>query len=62
VDEKDIKKEATWALSNCTEHAEFSQISALVDKGIIKSLLEGLKMDELKVLAVALEGLENILR
>jgi hypothetical protein len=32
-----------------------------VDKGIIKALLATLKMQEARIIAVALEGLENIL-
>jgi importin subunit alpha-6/7 len=61
-DDQEIKKEAVWAVSNCTASASFQQFAALVDKGIIKSLLATLKMQEARILAVALEGLENILR
>ena len=62
LDDTEIKKEAVWAVSNCTASASFPQFAALVDKGIIKSLLATLKMQEARILAVALEGLENILR
>lgn len=49
-------------MSNCTASANFSQFAALVDKGIIKALLASLKMREARILAVALEGLDNILK
>ncbi len=62
MDDNEIKKEAVWAVSNCTASASFPQFATLVDKGIIKSLLATLKMQEARILAVALEGLENILR
>ncbi len=55
-------EEALRAVSNCTASASFPQFAALVDKGIIKSLLAALKMKEARILAVALEGLKNILR
>lgn len=62
ADDAEIKKEAVWAVSNCTASANFSQFNALVEKGIIKALLSVLKMTEARVLAVSLEGLENILK
>lgn len=62
LDDTEIKKEAVWAVSNCTASATFTQFNALVEKGIIKALLSTLKMNEARVLAVALEGLDNILR
>jgi importin subunit alpha-6/7 len=61
-DDPEIKKEAVWAVSNCTASANFTQFDALVNKGIIKALLSTLKMTEARVLAVALEGLDNILK
>lgn len=61
LDDSEIKKEAVWAVSNCTASANFTQFNALVDKGIIKALLSTLKMQEARILAVALEGLDNIL-
>ena len=61
-DDTEIKKEAVWAVSNCTASASFHQYQGLVDRGIIKSLLSTLKMNEPRTLAVALEGLENILK
>ena len=62
VDDNEIKKEAVWAVSNCTASASFVQFNTLVDRGIIKALLSTLKMNEARVLAVSLEGLDNILK
>ena len=56
-----VKNEAVWALSNCTSSANPQQFKILVDKGIIKALGGILKHQEVKMLAVALEGLENVL-
>lgn len=61
-DDNEIKKEAVWAVSNCTASADFTQFTQLVDKGIIKGLVQTLKMQEARTLAVALEGIENILQ
>lgn len=49
-DDAEIKKEAVWALANCTIDATFDQIAALVDKGILKPLLASLKMLEANIL------------
>jgi hypothetical protein len=62
LDDNEIKKEAVWAVSNCTASANFTQFNALVDKGIIKALCSTLKMTEARILAVSLEGLDNILK
>lgn len=61
-DEPEIKKEAVWAVSNLTAYANFEQFAVLVEKGILKALISVLDMKEARILAVALEGLENILR
>lgn len=61
-DHVEIKKEAVWAVSNCTAGATFEQFVTLVQKGILKALAMTLKMKEARVLAVALEGIENILK
>jgi importin subunit alpha-6/7 len=49
-------------VSNCTAGATFQQFVALVEKGIIRGLCTVLKMKEARILAVALEGLENVLK
>ena len=61
-DDVEIKKEAVWAVSNCTAGATFEQFVQLVQKSILPALTSVLKMKEPRVLAVALEGIENILK
>jgi len=62
-EEFDIKKEAAWAISNATSGGSAEAIHKLVDMGCIKPFCNLLKMDnDPKIIAVALEGLENILK
>jgi len=58
------KKEACWALSNATSGglAEPNQIRYLVSQGCIKPLCDLLKSMDNKIIQVALDGLENILK
>lgn len=58
----EIKKEAVWAVSNSTAAATFQQFELLVQKGILKALCATLRMKEARVLAVSLEGIQNILK
>jgi len=58
----EIKKEAVWAVSNCTAAATPQQFHALVEKGIMRALCSVLTMKEPRILAVALEGIENVLK
>ncbi|CDW72241.1 importin subunit alpha-1-like [Stylonychia lemnae] len=61
-DDIEIKKEAVWAVSNSTAGATFEQFIVLVHKGILKALSATLKMRDARILAVALEGIDNILK
>ncbi|KAJ9109156.1 hypothetical protein QFC21_000484 [Naganishia friedmannii] len=58
------KKEACWAISNATSGAlaEPSQIRYMVSQGVIKPLCDLLKSMDNKIIQVALDGLENILK
>jgi len=58
------KKEACWALSNATSGGlqEPSQIRYLVGQGCIKPLCDLLRSNDNKIIQVALDGLENILK
>lgn len=58
------KKEACWGISNATSGglAEPNQIRYLVSQGVIKPLCDLLKSMDNKIIQVALDGLENILR
>ena len=60
--EYDIKKEAAWALSNATSGGTADQIRGLVDAGCIKPLCDTLTVNDTRIIIVALEGLENILK
>jgi importin subunit alpha-1 len=60
--EYDIKKEAAWAISNATSGGSADQIKMLVELGCIKPLCDTLNVNDTRIIVVALEGLENILR
>jgi len=60
--EFDIKKEAAWALSNTTSGGSPEQIRYLVQEGCIKPLCDLLICSDARIITVALEGLENILK
>ena len=60
--EFDIKKEAAWAISNATSGGTSEQINFLVSQGCILPLCELLEVNDAKIVTVALEGLENILK
>lgn len=58
------RKEACWAISNATSGGlqEPSQIRYLVSQGCIKPLCDLLSMMDNKIIQVALDGLDNILK
>ncbi|KAL1748510.1 armadillo-type protein [Schizophyllum fasciatum] len=58
------RKEACWAISNATSGGlqEPSQIRYLVQQGCIKPLCDLLTMMDNKIIQVALDGLDNILK
>ncbi len=58
----DVKKEAAWAISNATSGGTPEQIKYLVDQGCIRPLCNLLNVHDARIVSVALEGLENILR
>ncbi|GBF97449.1 importin alpha [Raphidocelis subcapitata] len=60
--EFDIKKEAAWAISNATSGGTAEQLGALVQVGCIKPLCDLLGVSDVRIVTVALEGLENILK
>jgi hypothetical protein len=60
--EFDIRKEAAWAISNATSGGSAQQIKYLVAQGCIRPLCDLLTIADAKIITVALEGLENILK
>lgn len=60
--EFDIRKEAAWAISNATSGGSHEQIKFLVSQGCIRPLCELLSTPDPKIINIALEGLENILK
>jgi len=60
--EFDIKKEAAWAISNATSGGSSDQIKFVVEKQCIPPLCDLLDAKDGRIVTVALEGLENILR
>eukprot|EP00823_Brevimastigomonas_motovehiculus_P009044 TRINITY_DN8717_c0_g1_i1.p1 TRINITY_DN8717_c0_g1~~TRINITY_DN8717_c0_g1_i1.p1 ORF type:complete len:562 (+),score=121.42 TRINITY_DN8717_c0_g1_i1:179-1687(+) len=60
--EFDIQKEAAWAISNATSGGSDTHIRYLVEKGCIPPLCQLFSCPDPKIILVALEGIENILR
>ena len=60
--EFDVKKEAAWAISNATSGGKPEQILYVVHHGAIPALCSLLNVHDSKIITVALEGLENILK
>lgn len=58
----DIKKEAAWAISNATAGGSPQQIEYLVECGCIKPMCDLLTSSDGKMVGVALDAIENILR
>jgi len=58
----DIQKEAAWAISNATSGGRDEQIRYLVGQGVIGPLCDLFACDDPKIIMVAMEGIENILR
>lgn len=60
--EFDVRKEAAWAISNATSGGNPMQIRFLVQQGCIRPLCDLLTVSDPKIVTIALEGLENILK
>jgi len=60
--EFDIKKEAAWSISNATSGGAPEQIKYLVQQGCIKPLCDLLTCNDPRLVTVALEGIENVLK
>jgi len=60
--EYDVKKEAAWAVTNATSGGSRQQIAFLVNKGCIKPLCDLLALSDPRIISVALDALENIMK
>jgi hypothetical protein len=58
----DIRKEAAWALSNATSGGSPEQIRYMVEQNLIEPMCELLQCADPRIILVALEGLENLLK
>jgi len=62
TDDFDIRKECAWAISNATSGGDDVQIKWLVDNGCVSPLVNLLDKPDVRIVSVALEGIENILK
>jgi importin subunit alpha-6/7 len=60
--EFDIQKEAAWAISNATSGGTVDQILYIIHHGAVPALCSLLTVSDTKIVTVALEGLENMLK
>jgi len=56
------RKEAAWAVTNATSGGTPQQIKHIIDQGAIPPLCELLSVADAKIIQVALNGLDNILK
>lgn len=61
-DNATVKMEAVWALSNATAIATPEQMDFMVKKDLIRALSECLKIDEVSIIAISMQGVSNILK
>lgn len=60
--EFEVKREAAWAISNAASGGNVRQVAALVEAKCMAPLVTLLDVHDQKIVAVALEAIENILR
>jgi len=58
----DIKKEAAWVISNTTAGGLPQHIGYIIECGCIKPMVDLLTVSDVRVVGVALEAIENILK
>mmetsp|Transcript_57276 Transcript_57276/g.161772 ORF Transcript_57276/g.161772 Transcript_57276/m.161772 type:complete len:544 (-) Transcript_57276:155-1786(-) len=58
----DVKKEAAWCISNATSGGSPQQVEYLVECGCIKPMVDLMNISDAKIISVALESIENILK
>jgi importin subunit alpha-1 len=62
MEDFDIRKECAWAISNATSGGDDLHIKFLVDNGCVLPLVNLLDKPDVRIVSVALEGIENILK
>ncbi len=60
--EWDVRKEAAWVICNIASGGTKAHIQALVENGCLKPICDLLSVGESKMLLLAMEALENILK
>jgi len=60
--EWEVRKESTWAITNLTFQGTVDQIHAVVEEGCLEPLLDKLSVSDPKIITVALEAIQNIIR
>ncbi len=58
----EIKREASWVLSNATSQGHPDDVQKLVQMGVLQSFVSLLDSDDTKTVAVVLEAISNILK
>merc|ERR1719326_1436105 len=58
----DIKKEAAWAISNAASSGQPAQIQYMVEQNCVKPLCDLLNVNDTRVIGVALDAIQNILK
>jgi importin subunit alpha-6/7 len=56
-----VKREAAWVISNATNRGSPESIATLVQYGVLETFVNLLESDDVKTIAVVLEGLKNVL-
>lgn len=60
--EYEVRKEAIWTLGNIATGGTSTQVMSLVECGAIEALCSILNVNDTKILMVALDGIDNILK
>ncbi len=58
----EVRRECIWAISNATSGASGDQLQALIEMRSLEALCSILNTSEPRTLAIALEGIENLLK
>jgi len=60
--EFDLQKEAAWAISNATSGGKDVHVAYMVEQGVISPMCELFTVSDSKIVMVALEAIENVLK